>query len=51
MSTIYVAYLIVLTVYTTDWGSYTNLIPDVSLFCMLKQNQKEISALIIHFID
>ena len=45
----HVAYLIALTVDTTYWGSYTDLIPHISLFCMLQQNQMEINGLFIHF--
>ena len=41
----HVAYLIALTVDTTYWGSYTDLIPHISLFCMLQQNRKEIMEL------
>ena len=45
----HVAYLIALTVDTTYWGSYTDLIPHISLFCMWQQNQKEINGIFIHF--
>ena len=45
----HVAYLIALTVDTTYWGSYTDLNPHISLFCMWQQNQKEINGIFIHF--
>ena len=45
----HVAYLMALTVDTTYRGSYTDLIPHISLFCMLQQNQKEINGFFYTF--